>query len=148
VNQHRRRPLLDKTSYDAESVMNGPLGLLQYQLVGAAHQDGDGVTRVLYSRHLQHAHTALIRFIATNTFTYNCYQLPLLYHQHFHLSVSYGCHPSRFWRDIPLSGPSVPRPIVILTRMPVVSFFRITLCWMYIIEPEIEMCGIFHFCRS
>jgi len=50
--------------------MNGPLGLLQYQLVRAAHQDGDGVTRVLYSRHLQHAHTALIRFIATNTFTF------------------------------------------------------------------------------
>ena len=72
IVKYRRRPLLDETSYDAESVMNGPLGLLKYQLVGAAHQDGDGATRVLNSRHLQHAHTTVIscRIFTTNTFTF------------------------------------------------------------------------------
>ena len=49
----RQRPLLDETSNDTERVMNGPLRLLQDQFVGATDQDGDGVARILDSRHLQ-----------------------------------------------------------------------------------------------
>jgi len=33
------RPLLDETSYDTECVMDGPFGFLQYEFVGAVHQD-------------------------------------------------------------------------------------------------------------
>ena len=39
-----------------------------------------------------------------------------------------GCHPSRFCRDVPFPGPSVPSPVVILARTPVVPLFSVTPC--------------------
>jgi len=39
---------------------------------------------------------------------------PLTRHRPLYSSVSEGCHPSRFCREIPLSGLSDPRPVVIL----------------------------------
>ena len=51
-NREKYRPLLDKTPYDTESIVNRAFGLLQYQLVRAADQDSDSVTSVLDPRHL------------------------------------------------------------------------------------------------
>jgi len=52
-NRQTHTPLLDKTSYNTECIMNGTFSLLQYQLVGATHQNGDSVTRILNASHLQ-----------------------------------------------------------------------------------------------
>ena len=46
-------PLFDETPHDAERVVNGSVGLLEHQFVGAADQHRHCLARVLNTSHLQ-----------------------------------------------------------------------------------------------
>jgi len=52
-----------------------------------------------------------------------------------------GLPPIPFLSGYPIFGPSVPCPIIILARMPLIQFFSVTPCWVHIIQLGMVMCG-------